>query len=132
MARPGRPDPPKALGKDGRRLWRAIVAALDVDWQLDRRELHLLERAAKIEDRLAELDAALDAEGPLARGSKGQPVAHPALQESRQLALAQRRLLRDLELADPDKRRDPIVSARARRAARARWDKPTKLTAVSE
>jgi P27 family predicted phage terminase small subunit len=132
MARAGRPDPPKTLGKDGRRLWRAIIAALDADWQLDRRELHLLDRAAKIEDRLVELDAALDAEGPMARGSKGQPVAHPGLQESRQLALAQHRLLRDLELADPDKRRDPIVSVRARRAARARWDKPTKLAAVSE
>jgi P27 family predicted phage terminase small subunit len=132
VARTGRPDPPKGLGKDGRKLWRAIIGALDADWQLDRRELHLLERAAKIEDRLAELDAAVDADGPVVVGSKGQPVAHPGLQESRQLALAQHRLLRDLELSNPDKRRDPIVSARARRAARARWDKPTKLAAVSE
>jgi P27 family predicted phage terminase small subunit len=132
MAKAGRPDPPKALGKDGRRLWRAIIAALDADWQLDHRELHLLERAAKIEDRLAELDAAIDADGPMALGSKGQPVAHPGLQESRQLALAQHRLLCDLELVDPDKRRDPIVSVRARRAARARWDKPTKLAVGSE
>lgn len=132
MTRAGRPDPPKGLAKDGRRLWRAIIGALDADWQLDRRELHLLERAAKIEDRLVKLDAAIDADGPVVGGSKGQPVAHPGLQESRQLALAQHRLLRDLELSNPDKRRDPIVSARARRAARARWDKPTKLAAVSE
>jgi P27 family predicted phage terminase small subunit len=132
MAKPGRPDPPKALRKEGRKLWRAILAALDADWQLDRRELHLLERAAKIEDRLAELDAAVDENGPVVGGSRGQPVAHPALQEGRQLALAQHRLLRDLELTDPDKRRDPIVSARARRAARARWEKSTKLTAVRE
>jgi hypothetical protein len=132
VTRAGRPDPPKRLAKDGRKLWRAIIGALDTDWQLDWRELHLLERAAKIEDRLAELDAAVDADGPVVVGSCGQPVTHPGLQESRQLALAQHRLLRDLELANPDKRRDPIVSARARRAARARWDKPTNLAAVSE
>jgi P27 family predicted phage terminase small subunit len=118
-----RPSPPKSLGEPGAALWATILSDLEADWQLDARELHLLERACRCEDEMRELEKAVDAEGATARGSKGQVVAHPGILEARQLKLAQLRLLSALELEDPSTAvsRATPATARARKAARSRW-----------
>jgi P27 family predicted phage terminase small subunit len=126
-----RPKPPRGLGTHGRDLWLAIIGELEDDWRLDARELHLLERAARCADEMAILEATIDEQGPTVKGSRGQIVVHPALQEARQLRLTQQRLLKDLELVDPAtvREREPLSTQRARAAANARHSK-SRLAAV--
>jgi hypothetical protein len=103
-------------------LWRQVQAAVAADWELDERDEHALLAACRLEDRLAELDAAIAADGLMIEGSRNQRVLHPAAQESRQVALAQHKLLAGVELVDPAAahKREPMSSQRARRAAEAR------------
>lgn len=118
-----RPKPPARLAAAGKRLWRSVLGDLDAGWELDARELHLLQRACRCADELATLEAAVDRDGPTATGSRGQTTVHPALSEARQLRLVQLRLLAAIELADPRgaaKSATPAQS-QARRAAEARW-----------
>jgi hypothetical protein len=114
---------PAGLTAPGRALWAAIVGDLDAGWELDARELHLLERACRCADELAKLEAAVDRDGVTAEGSRGQVIVHPALSESRQLRLVQARLLGAIELADPKAghRSSTPAQARARKAAESRW-----------
>jgi P27 family predicted phage terminase small subunit len=119
-----RPDAPDALGDAGRELWEAITADLAPDWELDARELALLGEAARLSDALALLDAAVAADGATVKGSKGQPVVHPAIGEARQHRIALARLLGALGLTPPatgSRGGSTAASARARRAAQARW-----------
>lgn len=110
---------PGQLEAAGSRLWADVHAAVDAGWELDERDLHLLGRACSMADRAAALEAALKEDGPIVRGSRGQPVAHPALAELRQLELAQARLLRLLELEAPAAKTPGSV--RAQKAASTRW-----------
>jgi P27 family predicted phage terminase small subunit len=117
------PRAPTGLGTPGRKLWREILSDLDESWELDRRELHLLARAARCADEIALLEATVDRDGPTTTGASGQVCVHPALIESRQLSVTQMRLLGAIELSDPAERRrsaTPAV-APARRAAESRW-----------
>jgi hypothetical protein len=118
MAEPTRA--PAALRSAGRALWESILGDLGAGWELDARELHLLERACRCADDLAALEAAVDTDGATVKGSRGQTVVHPALSEARQLRLTQARLLGSLELADPAERSTAPARARARKAAEAR------------
>ncbi|MDX6583005.1 MAG: hypothetical protein QOI10_2189 [Solirubrobacterales bacterium] len=115
--------PPRGLGDAGKQLWTVIIGDIAEGWELDARELVLLERACRTADELAELEAIVDREGFTTTGSKGQTVVHPAVSEARQLRLVQLRLLGQLELADPltSRRAATPAAARARRAAQARW-----------
>lgn len=124
MARKARPRVPAALDVAGKALWRAIVADVDPGWELDARELHLLERGCRCADELAVLEAAIDRDGPTVEGSRGQTIVHPALSEARQLRLVQLRLLGALELVDPQAavRSATPAQAHARKAAGVRWD----------
>lgn len=123
MAKAARPQPPKALGAAGKRLWRSILADLSDGWELDARELHLLRRACRCADELDKLEAVVDREGPTVDGSRGQVTVHPALSEARQLRLVQLRLLAEIELADPKAAGQSATpaQARARKAAESRW-----------
>jgi P27 family predicted phage terminase small subunit len=114
---------PKTLGEAGKALWRAILADLPNNWQLDARELHVLERACQCADDLVVLDAAVERDGATVKGSRGQPTVHPALSEARQLRLVQLRLLSTLEMSDPQEaiRNATPAQSRARKAAEARW-----------
>jgi phage terminase small subunit len=118
-----RPKPPASLDKAGTELWKSIVGDIAEGWELDSRELALLERACRCSDELVRLEAAIDADGVTTGGSKGQVRVHPALVEARQLRLTQLRLLGSLELSDPaESVRSPTASQkRARRAAEVRW-----------
>jgi P27 family predicted phage terminase small subunit len=112
---------PKALGTAGKRLWKAIVDDIEPGWRLDARELHLLERACRVEDEVRALEAAIDRDGPMAEGSRGQATVHPAISEARQLRLVQARLLGGIELCNPRHGSATANGARARVAANARW-----------
>ena len=119
-----KPKPPTGLKKAGRALWRSIQSDLEPGWELDARELHMLERACRTEDDLTCLEAIVDKEGATVDGSRGQTVVHPALVEARQLRVVQLRLLSVLEMADPYVKRQSATPAqsRARHAAELRWD----------
>ena len=123
MAKHAAPKPSAGLKAPGRALWRTIVADVGEGWELDRRELALLREAAMIADQLCDLDAVIARDGVTIAGSRGQTIVHPALSESRQLRLAQLRLLGALEMVDPQaaKRSATPAQARARKAAEARW-----------
>ena len=90
---------------------------------MDARELHLLERACRVEDELRELERVVDADGLMSTGSTGQPTIHPALAEARQLRLVQQRLLGSIELCNPADGTRDAGSAHGGAAARARWQK---------
>jgi len=114
---------PKGLGAAGSELWTAIIDDLSDDWTLDARERQFLERACRCADELLALQDAVDSDGVIALGSRGQAVAHPALSEARQLRLVLLRLLSALEMTDPlaAQRAATPAQARARKAAEARW-----------
>lgn len=117
------PEVPEGLGEHGQALWGEILAEVheaEGDWELDRRELHFLERACRVEDELRALEAVIDRDGSTVTGSRGQLVVHPALSEARQLRLVQLRLLSALEIADPAVASTPARQQK-RRAADARW-----------
>ena len=122
--KPRRPRVPSSLAKSGKALWKSILDdAATAGLALDAREIELLARACRCADEIHELDAAVDRDGVLANGSRGQPVPHPALAESRQLRLLQSKLLGAIELAEPRGSDQPATpaSVRARRAAETRW-----------
>jgi phage terminase small subunit len=119
---------PDGLGDAGRDLWGSIVSDLPENWELDHRELHLLEEACLVADQVTALDAAVERDGHTVSGSRGQPTAHPALAESRQLRALQLRLLGSLELSDPLEAVSSATPAQAkqRRAAKARWERENR------
>ena len=119
---------PAGLKAAGRSLWKRILGDLDDGWELDQRELVLLERACRVADQLHALGAVIDADGMTVPGSKGQTVVHPAVSEARQLELVQLRLWSALQLADPVTAR--AASPRGQRAAKAadaRWSRRARV-----
>jgi pyruvate/2-oxoglutarate dehydrogenase complex dihydrolipoamide acyltransferase (E2) component len=115
------PDEPKGLGEEGRALWSSVVTGLPAGWEFDERETAILTLAARQADDLAALQAVIAREGPIAVGSTGQPVVHPAVAEARQARLAIGRLLGQLGVPDEAGSRGTAASMRGQRAARARW-----------
>ena len=113
---------PKGLGTAGRRLWRDVLADVAEGWQLDARDLALLEAACRAADRAVALDEAIENDGLMVAGSQGQRVLHPAVGEARLQRQLVAVLLGKVELAPPgkarlsDARRDQLQAAR-----QARW-----------
>lgn len=123
--------PPKGLRDAGKALWAAVLADLPGDdWELDERELSILAAACSQADDVAALEAVISKQGPMATGSTGQPVVHPAVSEARQGRLALGRLLGLLAL--PPGEAGPASTAagqRGHRAAEARWNPSPKKKA---
>lgn len=106
----------------GRAFWRATVAAFD----LDDRELALLGEACLCFDRIQQLRAIVTEQGPLATGSTGQRVVHPAVIEERLQRQLVGQLLARLDLPPEDASAAGGYSEgslRGRRAARIRWNR---------
>lgn len=82
-----------AMGAAGRRLWSSVVDVFD----LDEHERVLLVEAVRTVDLLAELDAAVRADGALVDSPQGVK-ANPAAVEARQQRIALARLLAALRL----------------------------------
>jgi hypothetical protein len=112
--------PPGDLGARGAGFWCAVVE----DHELRPDELVLLAETCR---QLDLLDALREVPGPLVTGDG---KVHPAVVEARQVRAELRRFMAQLNLPDADA--DAPLSAevqqlrshRARRAARARWDRP--------
>lgn len=112
---------PRGLRPPGRRLWKAVEGGLAADWELDPRELVILELAARALDDVNSLELAIKADGLTVEGSSGQPRLNPAVVEVRQGRLAVGRLLGQLSLPDADEAPMTAASQRAQKAAQARW-----------
>src|SRR5215216_1650018 len=113
--------PPTGLQKAGDGSGRRSSTTSGQEGRLDARELHLVERACRVEDELRQLEAVVDHDGMMSTGSTGQAVVHPALAEARQLRLVQTCLLGQIELCSPEAGTRTASSAYASRASRARW-----------
>ncbi len=96
------PRPPKGLGIPGRRLWRSVVEEYD----LDEHERVLLVQACRTVDRLDDIAAALVGQPLTVENFRGDPVAHPLLNEQRQQAQTLARLLASLRMPSGDEEAD--------------------------
>ncbi len=117
------PKPPKGLAAEGRALWRVICAdAAGQGLELDARELVWLRHAAKLADRIGELETAMAAQQLIVEGHAKQPVANPLLGEIRQnqALLAQTLGRLRLEVAESSSGQ-AVTGNRHRAAALARW-----------
>lgn len=75
--------PPRGLGKDGRRLWRAVTTDA-VAW-LAPTDVTLLQLLCEAADERAELKRSVDEHGRFFTTSKGYVVPHPAVGQLRTL-----------------------------------------------
>jgi hypothetical protein len=115
---------PKDLEARGRRFWRTVTTS----WTLEADELELLTEVCRTLDICERLQALLVAEGLTVPGSTGQPRVHPAAGELRSSRQVLGRLLAQLELPDLEGESLPSpATARARKAARSRWDRAARL-----
>lgn len=112
---------PTPIGLDlpGKRLWRRITAS----YSLREDEMVLLDQACRVADTIALLEAGLKGQPLLVAGSMGQQREHPLLSEARQQRGQLGRFLAQLKLPDEDGL--STRSTQARRAAQARWSRPT-------
>ncbi len=86
----------------------------------------MLHELCRTLDVLDDLAAVVQRDGPMALGSTGQVVAHPAVQEARLQRLVLARLAAVLCLPDPDSQPErpggyQTASERGRHAAQRRW-----------
>lgn len=113
-----RPNPPADLGREGRALWRQVVA----DYVFRADEAALFGEMCRTVDRLAAIRKAL-AEAPslVTAGSTGQARAHPLLGEERAGQLVLVRLASQLGLTDDDEALNTPAKRKAAQAANVRW-----------
>ena len=119
-----RPPAPNTLDAPGKQLWGAVHSDLGDAFELTAKELALLALACRQRDEIARVEAALDGDGVVIAGSKGQPRLNGALAELRQMRLAVAKLLGELDVPgqeDTPTRAGTARSQRASHAARARW-----------
>lgn len=108
------PRPPAGLGRRGRAYWRQVMA----DYDLSLSEVEVLREICRTLDTLDQLAEVLAKDGAMVRGSMGQPVVHPALNETRGHRQVLHKLLAALQL--PDAEGDTLPNAaelRSRSAA---------------
>jgi len=119
---PSVPRAPAGLGPRGRRLWRAVVSA----FELAEAELATLTEAARVLDDVEQLQIAVADAPMVTTGSRGQEVVHPLRAELRSQRLLLARLLSQLDVPVDEGAWDGLsAAARARKAARHRWDHRT-------
>lgn len=119
------PAPPKGLASSGRRLWRRIVSdCAGQGLSLDSRVLIWLEQAARLADRVVELEDRLAGNDFVVRGHAGQPVANGLLAESRQTRMLLAQMIARIRVDAPvDAAGVPTGVNQHRAAANARWRK---------
>lgn len=114
-----KPAAPSNLGTKAKRLWTDITASYD----LRSDERRILEDACREVDIIERLEVEFRTADTMVKGSMGQLVASPLLQELRQHRAVAARLLGMLKLPDEDGRQQESVSNAARKAANARWSR---------
>jgi phage terminase small subunit len=115
------PKLPRGLEASGRTLWHSVMADVPTDWELDARDLAVLEAACRQADDVAELEAAVGRDGVMVTGAAGQRRLNGAVTELRGARLALGRLLGQVDLPDEERRPVTEASRRAQRAANMRW-----------
>lgn len=105
------------FGAKAQSVWDDITST----YRLRPDELRILEDACREVDLVDRLEAALIGADLTVRGSQGQPVANPLVQEIRQHRQVVKALLGSLKLPDEDGRAQESRSSSARAAANARW-----------
>lgn len=101
MSRAPKTRAPAGLEAAGKRVWRETLRAVADGWQLDERDLLLLEHAGRHADLIADLEAAIKADGITVKGAAGQDrlsAGVPALNVARGVLA---RLLAQIEIAPP-------------------------------
>lgn len=104
------PKAPEGAGPAGKRLWRAVLA----DFELAEHELVLLRQAVRVADLCDQLQAVVEAEGPVLRVD-GQPRTHPAVVELRQQRIVLARLVVALRVPLGDQEQDAGEATRLQR-----------------
>lgn len=99
--------PPAGLRDSGRKLWTATLA----EYELAEHETGLLLQACRTIDALDDLQARLEADGPMVTSPQGVK-AHPALPELRQQRIALARLLAALGLPTGVETDEPATAQR--------------------
>lgn len=108
--------PPKDLGPAGRKVWRDVFGALELEG--GRRAV--AEEACRVADTMAQLSEAVEVQGMMSVGSRGQPVLHPAVGElGKQRALFER-LLRSIDVTDGSVSAASVQAAKAATSRRLR------------
>jgi hypothetical protein len=125
------PEPPPGLSDRGRSFWEAVVGRYEL--RVD--ELELLREACRVLGTIDRLAAELSTQQMVVRGSQGQDVANPLLQEiarNRQLLLSHMRALKLPDGDDDGADARPLspTSLRAQRAAQARWSRERATNAA--
>jgi len=119
-----RPKKPTALGPDGSLLWDSVTKAHE---DLGPDTVRLLTDACREADIVGRLEDEQRDAPLMVRGSQGQLVASPLISEVRQHRAVLAGLLKALRLpqtAGDAKRAEQEASEQARKAVRARWDRP--------
>ncbi|MFD6172064.1 hypothetical protein [Streptomyces coeruleorubidus] len=113
------PEPPGGLGPQAAQLWRDIVEGQ----QLRSDELRVLEDACREVDLIERMHIELQTAPLVVKGSMGQDVANPLVQELRQHRGLVARLLASLKLRDEDEEERDAQARQdqGRKAAVARW-----------
>ncbi len=100
-----------------------LRSALLERYTFDDHEAAVLDLACAALDRVAELDAAVAAEGVMVAGHAGQPRVNPAVPEARQQARHFAQLVAQLGIPDElgAATVESLATVRARKGADARW-----------
>ena len=83
------PRAPQGAGAAGKRLWRSVTSEFD----LAEHEQVLLRQAVRVADLCDQLQAVVEAEGPMLREPGAGPRTHPAVVELRQQRIVLARLI---------------------------------------
>lgn len=114
-----KPTTPRGLKARGSKLWRSVTST----YELRPDELVILEDAAREADLVDRLHAQLGKSELVVKGSMGQDVASPLVQEIRQHRTVFAGLMAKLKLPDEPAGAEPSTSSKARDAAAARWQR---------
>ena len=110
---------PDGLRRKGIALWQRLNA--EYDFGAAPEKLLILEEAARTADMVDRLQRVVDDSDLRVRGSQGQPVSAPEVQELRQYRAQFAALLDKLRLPEDDTEGATTCSQLGRHAARTRW-----------
>lgn len=109
--------PPTKLKSAGRKLWAGLTNG---EFEFNSAELRILEDACREVDLIDQMEKEIQSKDfkMVVRGSQGQPVASPVVQEIRQHRMTLRALIQALKLPEED---DGRAASAGQVLAMQRW-----------